>query len=112
MAALPAEALHVGDRHALYAQCAQGFTHFLELKGLDDGGYEFHELLPLCSASRNRAAREHWARARLNSRPHPLCKPPARWDLVASARAHERQGITKDVEKRLPSRALSSFRPR
>src|SRR5262249_50070079 len=73
MTALPAEALHVGDRHALHAQSAQGFTHFLELEGLDDGGYEFHELLPLCSAGRNRAAREHWARARLNSRPFPSC---------------------------------------
>src|SRR6516165_1564646 len=45
MTALPAESLHVGDRHALHTESAQGFTHFLELEGLYDGGYEFHELL-------------------------------------------------------------------
>src|SRR5262249_10251900 len=46
--ALPAEALHVRDRHALDTQTAQGLTNFLKLEGFDDGAHEFH-VLCLCA---------------------------------------------------------------
>ena len=43
VAFLPAEALDLGDGDALHADGGEGFTHFVKLERLDDGGNEFHE---------------------------------------------------------------------
>src|SRR5262249_10474359 len=56
MTALTAEALDVGDRHALHAQSAQSLANFLELEGLDDGGHELHVQPLLLAAAMARRA--------------------------------------------------------
>src|SRR5574337_61605 len=39
---LTAETLDLGDGNALHADGGEGFPHFVELEGLDDGGNELH----------------------------------------------------------------------
>jgi hypothetical protein len=43
---LAAEALDLGDGHALHAGALQGFLNGVELVGLDDGGYEMQHVDP------------------------------------------------------------------
>ena len=43
VAALAAEALDLGDGHALDADLGEGGLHVLQLEGLDNGGDELHE---------------------------------------------------------------------
>src|SRR5512139_2584724 len=46
VAPLPAEALYLGDGHALHADVGNGLAHFIELEWLDDGGDELHRGSP------------------------------------------------------------------
>jgi len=39
---LPTEPLHLGDGDPLHADLRQGFTHVIELEGLDDCHNHFH----------------------------------------------------------------------
>jgi hypothetical protein len=45
MALLAAEALDLGDRDALHPDVREGFAHFVELEGFDDGCHHFHSLV-------------------------------------------------------------------
>jgi hypothetical protein len=45
MAFLAAKAFDLRHRQAYGAALGQGFAHFFELKGLDDGRDHFHKLL-------------------------------------------------------------------
>jgi len=45
MALLAAEALDFGDRDALHTDRRQGFSYFVKLEWLDDGGNQFHFVL-------------------------------------------------------------------
>jgi hypothetical protein len=61
MPLLTAKAFHLGYSDALYANGGKGFTHFVKLERLDDGGYKFHE----------------WflAKSAVADRPNPIFRP-------------------------------------
>src|SRR6185312_2586087 len=73
VALLPAEALHLGDGHALDARLGERFLHLLQLERLDDGDDEFHgvRLLGVRQAISTRCAKGN--RAAYSGRTVRIC---------------------------------------